>query len=359
MRKTVKIILIACIVFSIMGGVVYYFRSSNKVDTLLLTKGTKPTLKKIVEEKRISGYVEPVKEVALKPQVSGVIEKLFVRAGDYVKKGQKIASIKVIVNPSSLEDLNNSRLIAEKNYNLAQIEMERNKSLLDAGAIAISEFQRFENSARLREQELRSLVRKIQLTKKGYIDGEKQVSNHVLSTIEGIVLSVPNKEGSIVRESNNFNEGSTVATVADMKQMLFKGRVPEVDIRYLQLGMQFPVKVSVVEGDFLTTLTYISPKGVQANGIPRFEIEGVIDVTQTDSLTIRSGYSAVAHITLNETEDKVLSIEEAFLHHKGDSVFVFINEKGKRTKQAVSLGLSNGVDIEIKEGLTQESLLLK
>ncbi|OHX67122.1 efflux RND transporter periplasmic adaptor subunit [Flammeovirga pacifica] len=335
----------------------FAFKEQQKEDRLK-NKGVHPYYTIIKKEKKISGHIEPVKEIHLKPQISGVIHQLYVRPGDYVRKGDLIATLKVIVDPLSLEDAENKMLIVKENYQLAKLELERNKKLFDAGGISLSAYQKIKNEAQNLYQELNSIKRKIQLIEKGHISGEKQISNQVFSTISGIVLSTPFKEGSYVIETNTFNEGSTIATVADMNKMLFKGMVPENDIQFLKPNMHFPVLINATGNQsFNAILSYISPKGKQVNGISKFEIEALIQYEQNKHLVIRSGYSAIANILIEET-DSVLAIKEELLHFdQKEKSYVYLNNEGNKEKKYVEIGISNGTEIEITKGLTKNSLL--
>ncbi|MBB6463663.1 efflux RND transporter periplasmic adaptor subunit [Flammeovirga kamogawensis] len=335
----------------------FAFKKNQKEDRLK-NKGIHPYYSIIKHERKLSGYIEPMKEIHLKPQISGVIEKIYIRPGHHVKVGDLVATLKVIIDPLSLEDAENRMRLVKDNYNLAKADLERNKKLFQAGAISESTFQKIENEEKKYRQELYSIKRKIQLIKKGHIDGEKQVSNHVYSTISGVVLDIPFKEGSYVIETNTFNEGSTIATVADMNKMLFKGLISENDIQYLKEGMHFPIFIGATGNQvFDAILTYISPKGKLINGISKFEFEALIQYEQNQKLVIRSGYSAIANILIEET-DSVLAIKEEMLFFdEKDQTFVYLNIEGEKEKRYVEVGVSNGIEIEIKNGLTETSLL--
>ncbi|NME72424.1 efflux RND transporter periplasmic adaptor subunit [Flammeovirga aprica] len=350
-----KIIIFSIVLVAVFSAFAF---KNNQKEERLNNKGVHPYYSIIKNERKISGYIEPMKEVHLKPQISGVIHKLYVRPGDHVKNGDLIATLKVIVDPLSLEDAQNTLKLVTDSYALAKAELERNRLLFEAGAIAESAFQKIENEEKRYKQELYSIRRKIQLIKKGHITGEKQVSNQVYSTISGVILDTPYKEGSFVIETNTFNEGSTIATVADMNKMLFKGMISENTIQYLSPKMSFPIIIQAAGSKaFEAVLTYISPKGKQVNGISKFEIEALIAYEQNQELLIRSGYSAVANILIEET-DSVLAIKEEMLHFDDEErTFVYLNNNGEQEKKYVEVGVSNGTEIEVTDGLTEESLL--
>jgi HlyD family secretion protein len=309
----------------------------------------------IVKNRFISGTILPLKEIKLIPQISGIIEQIYVKTGDQVEKGTPIAKIKLVASPESVERAEKTLKITELTVELNEKDYLRNQLLFKNGVIAKSEFETIESKWILSKEDLLSAKKQLQIVKEGYVKGKKNVSNVVTSTIKGTVLELPQKIGASVTERNNFNEGSTIAIIADMNQLIFTGKINEKDLFFLQEEMLFNVAVGALnDKQFKTKLNSISPKGVIENGIVKFEFEGEIMTSQTDTLPTRSGYSGIAEIIL-EKADSVLSIEEKDIVFRNDSAFVELIIEGELKEKHIVTGISDGVVIEVKQGLGKTS----
>jgi HlyD family secretion protein len=307
----------------------------------------------IIKKTVATGTIAPKKEVAIKARVSGIIEKVYVKEGEMVKSGDAIAKVKIVPDMVSLNNAKNRVQMAQLAVQDAQLNYDRQKKLVDQGVIAEAEFQPVRTQLMNVKQELLAAESNLQLIEEGALKDQGSSSNTIIrSTASGMVLEVPLKEGNSVIESNTFNEGTTIATIADMGQMIFEGKVDESEVGKIKEGMNLLITIGALEGHtFNARLDHISPKGVEENGAIQFKIKA--EVQLQEGIFIRSGYSANADIVL-ERRDSVLAIQEALLifGKHPDSTFVEI-ETAPQTfeKRTVKLGLSDGINIEVISGV--------
>ena len=307
----------------------------------------------IIKKTVATGTIAPKKEVAIKPRVSGIIEKVYVVEGQMVKNGDAIAKVKIVPDMVSLNNAKNRVQMAELAVQDAQLNFDRQKKLVDQGVIAEAEFQPTRTQLMNVKQELLAAESNLQLIEEGALKDQGSSSNTVIrSTSTGMVLEVPMKEGNSVIESNTFNEGTTIATIADMGEMIFEGKVDESEVGKIKEGMNLLITIGALEGHtFTARLDHISPKGVEENGAIQFKIKA--EVALQKGVFIRSGYSANADIVL-ERRDSVLAIQEALLifGNSPDSTFVEVETSEQIfKKRAVKLGLSDGIKIEVLSGI--------
>lgn len=311
----------------------------------------------IIRKTVATGSVIPRREVFIKPQVSGIIEELYVEAGKKVKKGDVIAKVRIIPNLVTLNEAESRLNRSQSSLDEAKVDYNRYQSLFKDQVISPAEFQRYEVTLRNAENEYRAARNNLELIREGVAKSSGQATNTLIrSTLNGMVLDVPVKEGFSVIEANTFNEGTTIASVADMGEMIFEGKVDESEVGKIKTGMDLILTVGAIEGArFSARLEYISPKGKEENGAIQFPIRAAV---QSDtSKFLRAGYSANADVILSR-KDKVLAIPESVLQFSGDTVYVEVKEgdKGFR-KQTVRTGLSDGIMIEVLEGLREKDEL--
>jgi len=352
MKKVLKIGLIVLLIGAFGGTIFYLYQNSKEKPREFQTQT--PQYTDIVKKTVATGEVVPRKEIEIKPQVSGIIHELYVQPGDNVKEGDRIAKVKIIPD---MVNLNNARTRVNKakiNYEDAKTEFERQQKIYDKGVIPEAEFQKYKVALENAKEEMEAAKNNLQLIKEGAIDKQGESSNTLIrSTINGTVLDVPVERGNSVIEANNFNDGTTIASVADMGDMIFKGKVDETEVGRLNQGMDLNLQIGAIQGQqFDAVLEYISPKGVEENGAVQFEIKA--DVKLREDQFIRAGYSANANIIL-EKKDSVLAISESLLQFKNDSTFVEVKTESQQYKKVYpELGISDGINIEIKSGLSKE-----
>ncbi len=356
MNKALKYIILIFLGFLFVWTLWFLYQKSVTKESEY--KVVKAKVATIVKKTVANGTIEPRQEIDIKPVVSGVIRQLFVEAGQTVKEGDKLAIIQIVPDMLSLnqaESRVNSSAIAVTN---AQLNFDRNKPLADKGVIAASEMQTYDIALRSAKQEQNAAQDALQLVRDGISKSSSGSSNTIVrSTINGMVLDVPVKVGSSVIERNNFNEGTTIATVADMKDLIFKGNVDESEVGKVRLGMPVVITVGAIDSaSWDANLEYIAPKGVEVNGAIQFEIRAAVNVKEGQ--TLRAGYSANADIVLDR-RDSVLTIPESVIAFspKGDSAFVEVKDKKEWNKTYVKTGLSDGVNIELLGGISDTTSL--
>jgi HlyD family secretion protein len=305
-----------------------------------------------IEDKTVaSGSIVPRREIAIKPRVSGILERVNVEPGQFVKKGDVIAKIKIVPNVVNLNSAESRVTSAEINLKNAEREFLRLKKLYEQQLLSVGEVNRAELEFELASQEFKASKDNLQLVKEGAVTGSGKISNVVTSTVQGMVTEVPVKEGGSVIESNTFNEGTTIASVADMGDLMFQGRVDESEVGKLKVGMPVSISIGALENQhFEGKLEYIAPKGMDREGTIEFEVRASLSL-KPDSF-IRANYSANADIILDR-RDQVLALRESLVQFDKGKPFVEI-ETGPQifTKRPVRLGLSDGVNVEVLEGLT-------
>jgi HlyD family secretion protein len=338
------------ILFAILAGSIYYFY--NKSDTPDVTFQTvSPFDTTIIKKTVATGSVTPRKEVNMKSQVSGIIEKLYIIAGQEIKQGDVIARIKIIPNMLNMANAETRVNTAQLNYDNAKIEYDRNKMLFDQSVISKAEFQLYDLKLKANNEELTASQNQLQIIKDGVSKSSGAVSNTMVkSTITGMVLDVPVKEGGQVIESNTFNEGTTIASVANMGEMIFEGKLDESEVGKVHEGMDIVLTIGAIDkGSFKAKLEYIAPKGLTENGAIQFLIRA--SISKDNSAFLRAGYSANADIILDKQE-KVFAISESVLQFDKEKPYVEIETAPQKfEKRFVKTGLSDGINIQILEGI--------
>ena len=350
MKKTFKIIIWIFIAIVFIGTLVFLYTKSKKEKEVFTTE--KAFITNIENKTVATGSVVPRKEIEIKPQVSGIIEEVYIEPGDVVKNGDLIAKIRIIPNMISLNNAEARLDQATIDYEDANLVYERQKKIFDEGVIPAAEFQQSEKSLNRAKSELNSAKNNLQLIKEGVIKNSETSTNTLIrSTIEGMVLDVPVEQGNSVIESNTFNAGTTIAIVANMGEMIFEGNVDETEVGKIHEGMNLSLSIGAIDKEkFDSKLEYISPKGMEENGAIKFEIKAKVKLK--DEFFIRSGYSATADIVL-ERLDSVLAIKESLIEFRNDSAFVEIETEPQTFEEKyIEIGLSDGINIQILKGVT-------
>ena len=352
MKKVFRIILLV-IIIGAFGATIYFLYQKSKSEPVIYETET-AEITDIIKKTVATGSVVPRKEIEIKPQVSGIIEEVYIEPGDIVKNGDLIAKVRIIPNMINLNNAEARLDQARIDFEDAKLVYDRQKKIFDEGVIPAAEFQQYEISLNRAKSELNAAENNLQLIKEGVTkDSESSTNTLIRSTIEGMVLDVPVEQGNSVIESNTFNAGTTIAVVADMGEMVFEGKVDETEVGKIKTGMNLILTIGAIEEtEFDAYLEYISPKGVEENGAIQFEIKAAVKLKK--DYFIRAGYSANADIVLSR-KDSVLAVKESLLLFEEDSVFVEIEtEPQLYEKRLVEVGLSDGINIEVLSGITKE-----
>lgn len=351
-RTTIIILIVLAITF---GGALYYlFQKNQQSPTVYKTE--KAEIKTIIKNTVATGKIVPKEEVLIKPNISGIIEEVYVEAGDNVKAGDLIAKIKVVPNIANLNSAQNQVQSAKIDLDNQQKLYARQKTLFDKGVISANDFDVAETTYKQSQQNYRSALQNVEIIKTGTSKNMASVAQTMIrSTVNGMVLDVPVKAGNQVIESNNFNEGTTIASLADVGSMIFEGKLDESEVGKIKLNLPLEITVGAIENKkFNAVLDYIAPKGTEENGAVQFPIKGTLD--NKENTFIRAGLSANASIIL-EKADKVLAIKESLVQFDEKTKKSFVEvEVGtqKFEKRNVTLGVSDGIYVQIKSGVTKD-----
>lgn len=301
-----------------------------------------------------TGKVEPRDEVLIKPQISGIISEVYKEAGEQVKQGEVIAKVKVIPELGTLNAAESRLRLATLNARQAETNFSRTRQLYDEKLISREEYEKEEVAVKQAREELQTAKDNLQIVKEGITQNSASFSSTLIrSTIDGLILDVPIKVGNSVIMSNTFNDGTTIATIADMNDLIFRGKIDETEVGRLHEGMPVKLTIGALQNlSFPATLEYISPKGVEENGANQFEIKAALQAP--DSITIRSGYSANAEIVL-ERAQQVLTIPEKTVEFSGDTTYVYVLTDSvpqqQFRRQAIQIGMSDGIRIAVHNGI--------
>ena len=351
--KILKYIGITLLISGALFAAAYFIKTNDKS---AIVYETKTVITTSIENKTvITGKVIPEDEVEIKPQIQGIIDALFVEEGDKVKTGDLLAKIKVVPNEQNLNSaegrLANSRIVLKN----TQIEFKRNKDLFDKGIISRQDFDNIQLRYNQSKLDVSNAVSDLQIIRLGSKGGAASANTNIRATVPGTVLEIPVEEGFQVIASNSFNAGTTIATIADLNKMIFEGKVDEAEVGKLIVGMPLEVNLGAIEDQSLEAkLKFIAPKGNEEQGAVQFKIEA--DLFLNDSIFVRAGYSANASLIL-ERKDNVMAVEESLLQFDRETekpyVEIQIGDQ-KFERRGIEIGLSDGVNVEVISGLTED-----
>lgn len=353
MNKYLKYTLIAVLVLGALWAASYFIKTNSK--TAVTFDTDTPFISSIERKTVATGKVIPQEEIEIKPQISGIIDRIYKEEGDPVSNGDLIATIRVVPNEQALNQSRGRVRNAEIALNNSEIEFKRNSTLHEKGVISDQQFVDQKTQYEQAVQELNNARADYQIILKGSAGGSSSANTNIRATTDGTILEIPVEEGDQVILANNFNEGTTVASIADLGKMIFEGQVDEGEVGKLTVGMPLEISLGALEDQkFDAVLKFIAPKGVEESGAVKFKIEG--DVTVSDSVLIRAGYSANASLTL-EKKDSILVIPEALLQfdRETDQPYVEIATGDQQfERRDVEIGISDGVNVEIISGLEED-----
>jgi HlyD family secretion protein len=368
MKKTTTIITLVTIVL-LFTIAMFWFYSKNQEDPIVYTTES-PSVETIIKKTVATGSIVPKEEVLIKPNISGIIDEIFVVAGDIIKSGDLIAKVKVVPNVNSLSSAQNNINSARTQVETARLSLEsqksifkRQKELFEKGVISANEFDTAElnfNQAQQRYNQenvtLTGAQQTYDIVRTGTSRGLGATANtEIRATVSGMVLDVPVKTGNQVIESNNFNDGTTIAVIADVEKMIFEGKVDESEVGKITENLPLEIVVGAIENKkFDAILDYIAPKGVSENGAIQFEIKGTLN--KKDTTFIRAGLSANASIILARA-DSVLTVKEALVQYDAKTQLPFVEVmtgEQQFERRDIELGISDGINVEIKSGITAE-----
>lgn len=351
-----RTVIVSLLLLAVAGGFAYslFFLYEKSKGAPVVVKTERAKIADIVKKSVATGSIVPRKEILIKPRVSGILKKLHVAAGDRVKEGDLIAEVTIIPDVVALTRAEGQVRAAGIAVRHAELELKRGEKLAGEGLVSASELASRKLEFEIRQAELMAAHEALTVTKEGAIAKSGQASNtKIVATVAGTVLDVPVLEGASVIESNNFNDGTTVAVVADMTDMIFVGKVDEADVGRIAVGMDVSIQIGAIEGkQFPGVLESIASKGKLQDGSIQFEVKAAL--APVEGVVIRAGYSANAAIVLDK-RTKVLAIDERLLQFENKKPFVEVGVGGDQyERRDVELGLSDGLVIEVLAGVTAE-----
>ncbi len=358
MKKFFRILLWTIVALVFVGTFVYLYLNSKGEEERFAT--VQPERVTIERSTVLTGKIEPRDEILIKPQISGIISEIKVEAGDQVHAGDVIATIKVIPEASQLSSAQNRVNVAEIDLADAKTKYERDKALYEKKVISREEFENTEKTYNRARYELDAARDAYRIVREGVSQYNASESNtQVRATIDGLVLDVPVKVGSSVIQSNTFNDGTTIATIADMSNLIFRGNVDETEVGRLSVGLPMQISIGAMPDLSPTAvIEYISPKGSDTSGANTFEIKAALKLDNYEGL--RAGYSANASVSLEKAAD-ILAVPESVVEFSGDSAYVYILTdtvpKPAFARTAITTGISDGINIEVKEGIDSTAVL--
>ena len=353
MNKIVRYFVITLVVFGVLFAAAFFIKSNSTATISYETQG--PIITSIEKKTVATGKVIPEDEVEVKPQVQGILEELFVEEGDFVNEGDLLARIKVVADEGQLNSakgrMENAKIVLEN----ATIEYQRTKKLFETAIISQQEFQNSQLNYNRAQQDLRNAQSDYEIIKSGSTGGSATANTNVRATVAGTILELPVKEGDQVIQSNSFNAGTTIAIIADLTKMIFEGKVDEAEVGRLKIGMPLSVSLGAIQDkSFEAKLKFIAPKGNEEQGAVQFKIEG--DLTLDDDFFVRAGYSANASLVL-QRKDSIMAISEALLQFDKTTQQPFVEiqtGEQKFERKEVTIGISDGINVEIVEGISME-----
>ena len=353
MKRYSKLIIAAIVALIFIGTFVFLWQKSQPKEVVY--NEFTPKMEDIQKTTIITGKIEPRNEVNVKPQISGIITELLKEPGQTVQQGEVIAKVKVIPDMGQLSSAEARVRLSEINLKQAQVNFNREENLYNQKLVSADEYDKVKQALHQAKEEKTAAEDALQVVRDGVSKANASASSTLIrSTISGVILDIPVKVGNSVILANTFNDGTTIATVANMNDLIFRGNIDETEVGQLVSGMPMKITIGALQDlQFDAALEYISPKAVESNGANQFEIKAAVKLAEGGK--IRSGSSANAEIVLSSVE-KALSIPESAIEFSGDSTFVYIikGEGKEKTyeRTQVTTGLSDGVNIEIKKGLT-------
>lgn len=355
MKKSSTVIILLLIVVTFAGSLFYFWKRNQKSPVSFETK--QPTVETITLSTIATGSIIPEEEVSIRPNISGIVDKIYVKAGEQIKVGDKIASIRVVPDIQNVQASRNNVRASKIDLDNQQKIFDRQKKLYDQGVISANEYDNAQARFEQANQAYISANENYQIVKTGTAKGLSNLANTtVKATVSGLVLDIPLEEGNQVIQSNNFNDGSLIASIADISKMIFKGKVDESEVGKIKEGMAIKITVGAMpDKEFDAVLNYIAPKGEEVNGAVQFEIEAKLDLKPEDK--IRAGLSANASIILDQAKD-VLAISEGLVQYDKETKLPFVEVAvgdQEFERRDITLGISDGITVEVKSGISKEA----
>lgn len=354
MKRIIKILMIVIFIAAVIGVIIYFGKKNSQANEVYET--TSPFVGSIEVKAVATGEVKPLKTIEIKPNISGVIKSINVAEGQYVEKGQLICEIKVVPNVQSLnaarQAINAAKIIVDQERR----NFGRTSTLYQQGVLPRQDYDNANATYQSAQQQLKTAEYDYKVAQTGVAPGlEAYATTRILATASGMILDIPVEVGNMVQEINNFSTGTTITTMADVKKMIFEGKVDEAEVGKLKEGMKINVSIGAIPNKtFTAILDFISPQGVASNGVVQFEIKAPVQL-DSDNF-IRAGYSANAEVVTQEAKNVLLVKTAHVRYDESQKPYVEVLKTGKGQdatyeKKYITLGITDGVNVQVKSGL--------
>lgn len=350
-----KFIISLTVIILLAGGVslfVYLAAKEKKAPVVFEIK--EPFVTDIVKKTVATGSIKPRKEVEIKPQVPGILQEVYVEPGQMVKKDDPIAKVQIIPEMKELNGAEARLVQAKIKYDHEKWNIEQQEETFKEGITTKQDYHRSEADYKNAKAEYEAAENNLEIIKRGVAKNTTTTNTLICSTMDGMILDVPVEKGDTVIQSNSFNAGSTIATVADMNDLIFEGKLDESEVGKIKIGMRLLITIGAIDNvEFNATLEHISPKGVEENGTILFPVRADVDLV--DNIFVRAGYSATANIVLDKKE-KVLAVNESVLQFdKDNKTFVEVEIAPQQyEKRYIETGISDSINIEVVSGIDKD-----
>lgn len=313
-----------------------------------------------ITEKAIAvGQIEPRLKFEVKSKIPGIVKRCVVEIGDRVEPGDPLFEIVPDPTPTELVEAQRRVDAAESAYKRAESDWKRSTQLASQGIIATEEEDARRESFELSRIELETAKDNLQLVREGKITGRgRQMESIIRAPAAGIVLARTVDPGDPVVPLTTFQEGTVMATVADMSDLIFKGTVDEIDVGKLKVGVPARLNIGALPGEEVTGyLSRIAPQAEEEEGARLFEVEIELHEVQNPDIVLRAGYSSTADLIIREKND-ILLIPERLVLFEEDGAKAFVElppdtPEGEPVKTAITAGLSDGLNVEVVDGLAE------
>lgn len=356
-KKWPKILLWVVLGLAIIGVIATAIIKSQGKTKELYEEVTPTANDSIVKSTVLTGSIEPRDEILVKPNMNGIIAELNHLPGDFVQEGEMIAKIQMVPDVAMVQSAASRVDAARVDLKRTEEVYKRDKSLYDQQILAKEAYETSLANYRRAKIEYSSAVEQLDLTRTGSSASTSKRNNTlVFATVTGTILEQPVKVGSRVTMANNFSEGTTVVSIADLTDLLFIGNVNESDVNNVTVGSPVTIHVGALKDKtYHAVVEYVSPKGKDTSGTILFEVKAAI--SGDDLSALKAGFSSNAEVDMAH-KTGVLTIPEATVTYEGDKSFVFVKGgKGEYEKKEVTLGLSDGIKVEVLSGLTGDETL--
>jgi HlyD family secretion protein len=361
MRKLFKILFILIAIAAVTAGVYAWVRSSKDGDEKYKTVEVKTD--SITEKAVAVGQVQPRQKFQVKSKVSGIVARTVVEVGDTVAAGAVLFEISPDPTPLEMTEVDRMVESAQAVYKRAKSDLDRSVELSRSGVVPRSDLDMKREAFELARVALNKAQQDRDLTRKGsFAGGGPKMESVVRAPAAGTVLTRLVNPGDPVVPLTSYQPGTELATIADMRDLIFRGTVDEIDVGKLSVGLPARIKIGALPTDIVTgRVSRIAPQAQQKEGATLFDVEVELDPGQ--KVTLRAGYSANADVVIREKKN-VLTVPERLVIFEDGGTKTFVELPGPTAdsepkKVEIKVGISDGLNVEIVSGLRKGQMVVE